>query len=138
MSREEQPINPYEPPTVINNRCVSEVRRIQVGIEEKTTVIIESSLRRGISTYTTDSENRSGPVHHGPCQFEVGESERHEVRITVDGTGGVNAYVDGKLVEANLFATLRARIHMLVTVFVLVVAVLSFLACIALLFAVMA
>ena len=53
------------------------------------------------------------------------DDERHEITIAVDGTGRVNAYVDGQLVEANLFANLRVRIFAIVAVFMIVICVLA-------------
>ncbi len=44
--------------------------------------------------------------------------------IEVDSLARVNAYVDGELVEANLFARLRAVVFTSVTLFVALVLVL--------------
>jgi hypothetical protein len=124
MIREEKPVNPYEPPALVNDGIVGAVRSFRVGVEEIITVFVEASVWTGIRTYARDVESDSGPVHRGPCQFEVGTRERHEVTIEVDGTGRVNAYVDGQLVEANLFASLRLRIFSIVAVFMIVIFVL--------------
>ena len=119
-----KPVNPYEPPASVNDRIAGAVRSFRVGEEEITTVFVEASVWTGIRTYARDLESHLGPVHRGPCQFEVGERERHEITIAVDGTGKVNAYVDGQLVEANLFASLRVRIFSIVAVFMIVIGVL--------------
>ena len=124
MLREEKPVNPYEPPTSVNDRIADAVRSFRVGAQEVSTVFVEASVWTGIRTYARDEESDSGPVHRGPCQFEVGKRERHEIMIAVDGTGRVNAYVDGQLVEANLFANLRVRIFAIVAVFMIVIFVL--------------
>ena len=124
MLGEEKQVNPYEPPTSVNDRISGTVRSFQVGVKEITTVFVEASVWTGIRTYARDVESNSGPVHRGPCQFEVGKRERHEITITVDGTGRVNAYVDGQLVEANLFASLRVRIFAIVAVFMIVIGML--------------
>ncbi len=87
-------------------------------------MFVEASVGTGIRTHARDVESNLGPVHRGPCQFEVGKRERHEITIAVDGTGKVNAYVDGQLVEANLFASLRVRIFGIVAVFMIVICVL--------------
>jgi len=128
MLGEEKPVNPYEPPTSVNDRISGAVRSFRVGVKEITTVFVEASVWTGIRTYARDVESDLGdlgPVHRGPCQFEVGKRERHEITIAVDGTGRVNAYVDGQLVEANLFANLRVRIFAIVAVFMIVVCVLG-------------
>ena len=125
MVGEEKPVNPYEPPTSVNDRISGAVRSIQVGVNEITTVFVEASIWTGISTYARDVNSESGPVHRGPCQFQVGQREQHEIAIAVDGTGRVNAYVDGQLVEANLFARLRVRIFAIVAVFIIFVTVLA-------------
>ncbi len=124
MLGEEKPVNPYEPPTPVNDRISGAVRSFRVGVKEITTVFVEASVWTGIRTYARDVKSNLGPVHRGPCQFEVGKQERHEITIAVDGTGRVNAYVDGQLVEANLFASLRVRIFAIVAVFMIVICVL--------------
>ena len=124
MLGEEKPVNPYEPPTSVNDRISGAVRSFRVGEKEITTVFVEASVWTGIRTHARDVDSNLGPVHRGPCQFEVGKRERHEITIAVDGTGRVNAYVDGQLVEANLFASLRVRIFAIVAVFMIVICVL--------------
>ena len=124
MLGEEKPVNPYEPPTSVNDRISGAVRSFRVGVKEITTVFVEASVWTGIRTYARDVERNLGTVHRGPCQFEVGKRERHEITMAVDGTGRVNAYVDGQLVEANLFASLRVRIFGIVAVFMIVICVL--------------
>ena len=125
MLGEEKPVNPYEPPTLVNDGISGAVRSFRVGVREITTVFVEASIWTGIRTYARDVDSDLGPVHRGPCQFEVGKRERHEITIAVDGTGRVNAYVDGQLVEANLFANLRVRIFAIVAVFMIVIFVLA-------------
>ncbi len=124
MLGEEKPVNPYEPPSSLNDRVSAAARSFRVGVKEITTVYVVASAWTGIRTYARDVESNLGPVHRGPCQFEVGKRERHEITIAVDGTGRVNAYVDGQLVEANLFASLRVRIFAIVGVFMIVILVL--------------
>jgi hypothetical protein len=125
MLGEEKPVNPYEPPTSVNDGISGAVRSFRVGVKEVTTVFVEASVWTGIRTYARDVESDVGPAHRGPCQFEVGKRERHEITIAVDGTGRVNAYVDGQLVEANLFANLRVRIFAMVAVFMIVICLLA-------------
>lgn len=111
-------MNPYAPPTSVSERLDGAVRSFRVGVDEVVTVFVEASVWTGITTYAQDSEGNSGPTHRGHCQFEVGQRERHEVVIEVDRNGRANAYVNGQLVEANLFARLRVRIFFIVGVFV--------------------
>ena len=125
MLGEEKAVNPYEPPTLVNDGISVAGRSFRVGVREITTVFVEASIWTGIRTYARDVDSDLGPVHRGPCQFEVGERERHEITIAVDGTGRANAYVDGQLVEANLFANLRVRIFAIVAVFMIVIFVLA-------------
>ena len=70
-----KPVNPYEPPTSVNDRIAGAVRSFRVGEEEITTVFVEASVWTGIRTYARDLESHLGPVHRGPCQFEVGERD---------------------------------------------------------------
>lgn len=121
MLREQQPINPYESPTSVKDRVSGTVRSFLVGGEETITVFVEASVWTGIRTYARDAEGVSGEVHRGTCQFEVGKGGCHEVKIEVDGVGRVNAYVDGQLVEDDLFASLRVRIYLIVAVFIALV-----------------
>ena len=121
----EQPVNPYEPPSSVNDRVFGAVRSFGVGVNEITTIFVEASIWTGIRTYARDVEDELGPVHRGPCQFEVGKLESHEITIAVDGTGRVNAYVDDQLVEANLFAHLRVRVFAIVAVFMIVICALA-------------
>lgn len=124
MLRADKPVNPYESPASVNDRIDGSVRSFRVGVDEITTVFVEASVWTGIKTYGRDALGNSGPVHRGPCQFEVGKSERHGIMIEVDGVGRANAYVDGQLVEANLFASLRVRTFFSVAVFIVVILVL--------------
>ena len=90
-------------------------------------MFVESSIWTGIRTHARNTEGDSSPVLRGPCQFETGKLERHEIRIDVGGTGRVNAYVDGELVQADLFARLRKRIYAMVAVLILVLSGLALL-----------
>lgn len=101
-------------------------RRFQVGCDEVYTILVESSLWTGLRTHAIDAAGVSTPVHRGACRFEVGERERHEVEIQVDRTASVNAFVDGELVEKNLFPRTRAVIVALVFVFSVLVFVLAY------------
>lgn len=121
MRRAEDSQNPYEPPATINQSVGGSVRSFQVGVDEINTVFVRASFWTGIRTYSTDAAGTSGPVHRGPCQFEVGNRERHQVKIEVDDLGKANAYVDGRLVEENLFARLRTVIFFSVAVFVVLI-----------------
>jgi hypothetical protein len=117
MPRTEDVENPYKPPATINQGVGRAVRSFQVGVDEINTVFVEASFLTGLKTHSIDAAGISGPVYRGVCRFEVGETERHQVMIETDGMARVNAYVDGELVEANLFARLRAFIFFSVTVF---------------------
>ena len=114
--RQENRVNPYEPPVALDRRTLKNVRSFQVGVDEISTIFVQSSYWTGITTQATDAAGISGPRRRGACQFEVGERERHRVRIEIDSLARVNAYVDGELVEANLFAGLRALIFSGITV----------------------
>jgi len=113
--------NPYQPPTSVNEQITGALSSFRVGINETITVFIEASIWTGIKTYVRDAEGNAGPVYRGSCEFEVGKVERHQITVAVDNLASVNAYVDGQLVEANIFARLRIRIFSLVVVFIFVV-----------------
>jgi hypothetical protein len=124
MPPTEESVNPYQSPATVSRRALGVVRTFQVGVAEIHTVVVEASIWKGIRTHCTNAEDTAGPIHRGPCRLEVGSRERHQVQIEVDGQGRANAYVDGKLVEANLFADLHARIRAVVVSIVAVVLVL--------------
>ena len=58
-----------------------------------------------------DAEGNSTPTRRGLCRFDLGTAEQHQVEIRLDKTIRVNAYVDGELVEYDLFSA-RARRHL--------------------------
>jgi len=120
--------NPYSPPATVHHRAGVACRSFQVGREEINTVIVETSLWTGLSTHSTDAAGNSTPVQRGPRQFEVGERERHQVEIQVDRTARVNAFVDGELVERNLFPRVRAVIFAMIALFSVSIFVAVFLA----------
>ena len=111
-------INPYEAPVTIDTQLVGMSRSIRVGLREFNTVIISMSLWSGVRTCVRDHDGIEGSIHRGPVELKVGENETHTVRVEVDGGGSVNAYIDGKLVERDLFASLRRRILLLVTLLI--------------------
>lgn len=118
--------NPYQSPASPSLKNNRNVRCFQVGVDEVYTVVVQASPWTGISTYSIDSTGVAGSVHRGPCQLEVGKTKPHQVQIAVDNTGKVNAYVDGELVQANLFAKLRILVFANVIAFiVLCVAIFS-------------
>ncbi len=117
MPGTEQSENPYLPPATDNDHFGSSRRSFQVGLDELSTVSVETSLWTGLKTYSTNDRGISTPVHRGACRFEVGERERHQVEIRVDGTGRVNAFVDGELIIKNLFPKMRLLILSLVALF---------------------
>lgn len=81
-------------------------------------MIISTSLWSGVRTSVRDHDGIEGPIHRGPVELQIGDVEPHTIRVEVDGTGSVNAYIDGKLVERDLFASLRRKILLLVTLLV--------------------
>lgn len=126
MSSDTPTVNPYQPPNPVNERVSSAVRSFKVGDKEITTVFVKASLWKGIQTYTGDVDRPADLIHRGTCQFEVGENERHDIRIDVDGNIKVNIYVDGQLIGSNLFERLRIRIFMIVAIFIILTIVLAF------------
>ena len=118
-------INPYEPPTTVNDFFGGFRWTIRVGVAEINEVCVSASLLKGVQTYVTDADGNRGPVQRGPAEFEVGQQELHAIRIEVDETGKVNAHVDGKQVGADLFPRLRRRIQYVIAGFVFIIAILA-------------
>ena len=115
--------NPYEPPSLDVDWMVMRRRAIQVGREEIHTVIVQTSLSRGLKTHTVDATGEATPIQRGPCRIQIGEREKHLVEVGVDATYRVNVLVDGKLVEEDLFPRMRATIFAVVIGFMLVTTV---------------
>jgi len=114
-------MNPYQPPATVSASLFGSLRRFRVGAAEPSTVLVSASLWKGVRSYEENSEGVTGPEHRGQCEFEVGEAEKYLVKIAVDGTAQVSVYVDGVLVDANLFPKLRVRIVWIVGWFVFMV-----------------
>ncbi len=119
------PINPYEPPTTVNDSFGGFLWSIRLGVETPQVVCVSGSLLKGIRTYVTDADGNRGPVHRGPVEFEVGQQQVHSIRIEVDEAGKVNAHVDDMLVESNLFPELQDRIQKFVWAFVFVISAIT-------------
>lgn len=117
-------MNPYEPPSTVNEQLARSLRMFRVGVTEVNRVFVSASLGTGVRSYVQTSNGETGPMHRGPAEFEVGCKEKHSIRIVVDGTAKVGVYVDGLLVDDNLFASLRVRIWWLVGLFTSVIAAL--------------
>jgi len=96
-------------------------RTFQIGRDEIHTICVETSLWRGLRTHTIDAAGNSTPAQRGPCRFQLGKREQHQVEVYVDTTGRVNALVDGELVEHNMFPRVRAGIIALIAILLLVV-----------------
>ena len=118
-------VNPYEPPTTVNDSYGGFLWSIRLGVETPQVVSVSGSLLRGIRTYVTDADGNSGPVHRGPVEFEVGQQQVHSIRIEVDDAGKVNTHVDDTLVESNLFPELQDRIQKIVWAFVFVISAIT-------------
>ena len=125
MPANESDENPYLSAATVDHRLGSARRSFQVGRDEISTILVETSLWTGLRTHSTNAAGNSTPVQRGACRFEVGERERHQVVIQVDRTARVNALVDGELVEHNLFPRSRAVIIALVFVFSVLVLVMA-------------
>lgn len=123
MSEETNANNPYAPPEVDADWLVMRRRTFRVGREEIHTVIVETSLARGLKTHTVDASGNPTPTQRGPCRFDIGEREEHEVEVKLDEQHRVNLLVDGRLVEGNLFPRMRATIYALVAVYLVVLTV---------------
>ena len=119
--------NPYAPPAEDVDGLVMRQRVIRVGHEEMHTVIVETSLARGLKTYTVDAAGKATPVRRGPCRIQVGEREEHQVEVELDAIHRVNVLVDGELVAGNLFPRMRATVFAIVAGFLLVTGVTLFL-----------
>jgi hypothetical protein len=104
------------------------VRRFVVGREEINIICVEASLWTGLKTNSTNAAGRSTPVRRGACRFEVGERERHQFEIQV-GVTGVNALIDGRPVEFNLFPRIHAVIIAGICAFIIVFSLLMVMAC---------
>ena len=102
--------NPYRPAGVLSEMMGGVVRTIRVGANHVSSVTIQSSFWTGLTTISKDDAGFNGPVHRGPCEFELGSRERHQVSIQVDKSARVNIYVDGALKEKDLFADYRHAI----------------------------
>ena len=96
---------------------------IRVGREEIHTLIVETSLARGLKTHTVDAAGNATPVQRGPCRILVGEREEHQVEVELDAKHRVNVLVDGELIEGDLFPRMRATIFAIVFAFLLVTTV---------------
>ena len=79
--------NPYPPPVTFDHHSSTAIRAFQIGNDEIHTVFVETSLWTGLKTYSTNSAGESTPMQRGACRFEVGDHERHQVEIQVDGLG---------------------------------------------------
>ena len=108
---------PYLPSATVHDRAAIARRSFDVGSDEITTIFVEASIFTGLRTHSTNSAGNSTPVRRGACRFQVGERERHEIVIQVDRTARVNALVDGKMREHNLFPRIRFVIIGLVAAF---------------------
>ncbi len=117
--------NIYLPPVMFDHHSGSAFRSFKVGGDEINTVFVEASLWTGLKTHSSNAARKSTPVQRGTCRFELGERERHQVEIQVDRIGRVSAFVDGKLVERNMFPLLHAVIFCLVFVFSVLVFAMS-------------
>ncbi|WP_442510401.1 hypothetical protein SH528x_002019 [Novipirellula sp. SH528] len=115
--------NPYEPPPLDVDWLVMRRRAIPVGREEIHTVIVQTSLSRGLKTHTVDAAGEATPIQRGPCCIQIGERERHQVEVELDAMHRVNVLVDGKLVEGDLFPRMRTTIFAVVIGFILVTTV---------------
>ena len=113
-------MNPYEPPTTVNDVFGGFLWTLRVGSSKPDVVSVSGSLLHGIRTFVTDADGNRGPVYRGPVELEVGSQEVHAISIRVDETGKVTAHLDGTLVDSNLFPELRSRIQKLVWSFALV------------------
>ena len=102
--------NPYASPATTVGRLGSSTHSFQVGQEEISTIFVETSIWTGLKTHSTDAAGKPTPVHRGACRFEVGKRERHQVAIKVNGIAKVDAFVDGKLIEYDLFPGTRVVI----------------------------
>ena len=110
MTADENIENPYASPATSVGLSGSATRSFQVGQEEVSTIFVKTSIWRGLKTHSTDAAGKTTPIHRGACQFEVGKRERHKVAIKVTGIAKVDAFVDGKLVEHDLFPRTRVVI----------------------------
>lgn len=117
-------MNPYEPPTTVNDLFGGFLWTLRVGSTNPDVVSVSGSLFKGIRTFITDAGGNRGPVYRGPVELEVGNQEVHALSIQVDETGKVTAHLDGALVDSNLFPGLQNRIQKLVWGFVLVLSAL--------------
>ena len=118
-----QSTNPYAPPPVDVDSLMCRRRAIQVGQQEIHTVIVETSLVRGLQTHVVDAADNATPVQRGPCRMQVGEREVHQVEVELDAAHRVNVLVDGKRVAEDLFPRMRATIFAIVIVFTLLISV---------------
>ncbi len=110
MQPSDQLANPYSPPVSTSRRIAGLIRSFKVGHDKTHTVFVESSFWTGLTTHVTDQDGVAGPPHKGACRFEVGSEKPHYVQIEVDEKARVNAYVDGRLIQANMFEKMRATI----------------------------
>lgn len=94
---------------------------IPVGRDEKHTLIVETSLARGLKSYTVDASGTRTPIQRGACRIMVGEREEHQVEVKLDVSHRVNVLVDGKLVEQDLFPRMRETIIAVVIGFLVII-----------------
>ncbi|GAA5508426.1 hypothetical protein [Novipirellula caenicola] len=114
-----QNTNPYASPPIDVDSLAKRRRAIQVGNQEIHTVIVETSLLRGLQTHVVDAAGNATPVQRGTCRMQIGEREVHQVEVELDASQRVNVLVDGKRVSEDLFPRMRATIFAVVIVFML-------------------
>ena len=108
-------MNPYEQPSSLNDRVSAAARSFRVGVKKIKASCMSRGGRfahdrdkKGHYVRKRDVESNLGPVAPRAMSIRVGKRRAHQItNAAVDGAGRVNAYVDGQLVEANLFASLR-------------------------------
>lgn len=114
--------NPYVSPVTVEDQSNATRRSFRVGVQEVHTVVVETSLWSGLRTHTTNEVGTSTPVVRGNCEFEIGEHERHVIKVAVDGTGRMSLSVDGAVVERNMFPKRRVTILCITVAAVLLLA----------------
>jgi len=112
--------NPYASPAIDRDSLMMRRRAIQIGRDEVQTIVIDRSLAWGLATHSVDADGNSGPRHRGPCRFQAGQEEVHQIEVELDATHRINLLVDGAVVEANVFPRSRATVFAVVAVLVLV------------------
>ena len=108
--------NPYSPPR--HGLPLRPQRTFQIGTEHPVKLVLTSSFWTGIHCTAFDAAGESLVSHRGTGKFLIAAQEPHEVEIATDPTARIQLFIDGEMVEGNLFAHARRNAFLFVGFFI--------------------